>query len=363
MLKKLDLLRNKISKRNEEILREKLIKRGGLSVGTDKPTSFSDFRAKISNLGANSYFATGLLDKNEGVSVIIPCYNDGKYLMEAVESVEKCDRGIYEIIIVDDGSSDKETLNVLDSMAWRGHKVIRIKHSDLAAARNVGAEKAEYSYLLFLDADNKIEKEYITESIKIFNQNPKVGVVYGDRHEFGLWDKNIIQQDFDISKEIFFNTIDVCAVVRKKTFENCGGFDENLYIWEDWEFFLNAFEKGWDLIRIPKVMFYYRIRKNSISSRNKIRKNRVEGLKYIYRKHYQIFIKNFEDNIYGGSSPSLLDKDTQIENLKNRLYDIENSLSFKILRKCQIFVDSIFRKGFFFRKIRGKFNIFQDGTR
>lgn len=328
-------------------------------MGTDKPTSFSDFGAKISNLGANSCFATGLLDKNTGVSVIIPCYDDGKYLMEAVESVEKCDKSIYEIIIVDDGSSDKETLNVLDSMARRGHRVIRINHSDLAAARNAGAKKTKYPYFLFLDADNKIEKECVTESIKIFSQNPKAGIIYGDRHEFGLWDKNVIQQEFDISKQIFFNTIDACVVVRKETFENCGGFDENLYIWEDWEFFLNAFEKGWDFVRIPKVMFHYRIRKNSISSRNKIRKNRVEGLKYIYRKHYQLFIDNFEDNIYGGSAPSLLDKDTQIENLKNRLGDIENSLSFKVLRKCQRFVDLFFPQESFFRKIYNRINRFK----
>lgn len=287
------------------------------------------------------------IGKNSGVSVIIPCYNDGKYIAEAVESVERCDKDAYEIIIVDDESSDNETIKTLDLMERRGHKVIKIKHSDLAVARNSGVKEAKYSYFLFLDADNKIEKEYVTESMKILNQNPKAGIVYGDRHEFGLWDGNVDQRDFDISKEIFFNTIDVCAVVRKKTFEDCRGFDENLYIWEDWEFFLNAFEKGWNLIHIPKIMFHYRVREKSVSFRNKIIKNRVEGLKYIYQKHYQLFIENLESNIYGNSAPNLFDKDTQIENLKKQINNIESSLTFKISKKCQWLAGLFSRRKFF----------------
>lgn len=248
------------------------------------------------------------------VSVIIPCYNDGKYLMEAVESVERCDKGSYEIIIVDDGSTDINTINVIDIIGKRGHKIFRIKHSGQSSARNFGARQAQYDYLLFLDADNRIYPEYLREGVRILDENPEIGVVYGDRKTFGI-SNNIIVQPFDISEVVFGNTIDTCAVVRKKACEDCGGFDESLFLWEDWDFFINIFSKGWKFYRIPNVMFEYRIKSISVNSNSEIKENRIKAIEYIYKKHYPIFINGLSDVGGGGM---IREKNNAIITLKEK---------------------------------------------
>ena len=90
------------------------------------------------------------MENKNKVSVIIPCYNDGEYLQEAVESVEKCDKQLYEIIIVDDGSIDNLTKKVLSSMKKKVYRVLKIDHKGPSAARNFGVKHAKFSYLLFL---------------------------------------------------------------------------------------------------------------------------------------------------------------------------------------------------------------------
>lgn len=310
------------------------------------------------------------------ISVIIPCYNDGRYLPEAVRSVEKCDKDSYEIIIVDDGSSDEKTAEVLGSMEKRGHRVFRIKHKGQSAARNFGVKKAKYDYLLFLDADNKIIKDYIVKGLFVLEENPQIGVVFGDREEFGISNRTVVQK-FDISETIFGNTIDTCALVRKKAFNDCGGFDENLSLWEDWEFFINIHEKGWKFYHIPKVMFFYRLKRKSVNLKAISKKERLNVLGYIYKKHYSLFIDNFEKKIFNlmpkireteflqelktelesekkrvqEFNIEISNRDIQIDSLKNKIENIEKSSTWRILKKYQKFIDIILPSGSKIRNI------------
>src|SRR5437899_68511 len=95
------------------------------------------------------------------VSVIIPCFNHGEFLMDAVHSVEECARTLYEIIIVNDGSTDPPTVQLLKDLEEKGYNIINQNNQGLAAARNNGIAAATANYILPLDADNKIRPEYI----------------------------------------------------------------------------------------------------------------------------------------------------------------------------------------------------------
>src|SRR4051812_30462131 len=97
------------------------------------------------------------------VSIIIPCYNSGKYLPEALDSISAYpDKGMYEVIIINDGSTDELTLSLLNNLQQNGeHIVLHQENKGPAAARNAGVKMAKAPYLLFLDSDNKIESNYI----------------------------------------------------------------------------------------------------------------------------------------------------------------------------------------------------------
>ncbi len=90
------------------------------------------------------------------VSIIIPCFNHGKFLLEAIKSVEKCDKRLYELIIINDGSTDSFTANLIKSLLSQGYHVIEHENSGLSAARNTGIKAAHGRYILPLDADNRI---------------------------------------------------------------------------------------------------------------------------------------------------------------------------------------------------------------
>ncbi len=121
------------------------------------------------------------------VSVIIPVYNPGNYLLEAIESVyasDNLDKINYEIILVNDGSTDKYTLMILNALKSKEHlTIIDQKNQGPAAARNTGIRHSSGKYLLFLDADNKIRSKFIQTAIKIL-KNDKADIIHGNPHFF-----------------------------------------------------------------------------------------------------------------------------------------------------------------------------------
>ena len=90
------------------------------------------------------------------VDVVIPCFNDGAFLFEAIESLGPDRVAGQGVIIVNDGSTDQRTLDVLEALRARGFRVIDTANSGLSAARNTGWRASTATYVLFLDADNRL---------------------------------------------------------------------------------------------------------------------------------------------------------------------------------------------------------------
>ena len=95
------------------------------------------------------------------VSVIMPCYNDGKYIKEAIASVEAQTYPEWELIIIDDGSDDKETIAIIDSIQNERIKIYHTKHLRPAGARNYAVSKSNTDIIVPLDADDLIEAVYL----------------------------------------------------------------------------------------------------------------------------------------------------------------------------------------------------------
>jgi len=99
------------------------------------------------------------------VSIIIPCYNQGRYLAESIGSVLASDFTELEIIVVDDGSTEPETRRILDMLEYPKTRLIRRANGGLAAARNSGIAEAQGRYILPLDADDRIGPEYLGQAV------------------------------------------------------------------------------------------------------------------------------------------------------------------------------------------------------
>ena len=200
---------------------------------------------------------------NPKTSVIIPCYNHGIYIDDALNSVLDQTSPDIEIIIVDDGSTDKFTMEKLDELKKAGLKVIATENMGLANARNTGIDEAKGIYILPLDADDRIGPRYIEKASKILDDNPGAGIVYCEARffgrAFGKWDL----PPFSIDEMLIENIIFSSGLFRKKDWEKIGGYDPGMNLgWEDYDFWLSILENGFTAYKIKEAMFFCRIRQD-----------------------------------------------------------------------------------------------------
>ncbi len=221
------------------------------------------------------------------ISVIIPCYNQGHYLKDALASLQSCKKELFETIIVNDGSTDDETLKYFNELKNHGYEIINRQNGGLSAARNTGIEHASGEFVIMLDADNKIRPEFLISGIEAMDSDPGIAVVYGDGAFFGDRQGIRKQGPFNLQKQLLVNYIDACAMIRKSVFKIAGDFDEQMREgWEDWEMWLRIAFRGFKFYYIEKVLFDYRVRADSMAKsvyNNKARTNRIEN--YIYSKY------------------------------------------------------------------------------
>ncbi len=235
---------------------------------------------------------------NVRVSVVIPCYNHGQFLDEAVESVLRSDFGEYEIIIVNDGSTDSFTMEVFKELERRflhDDKVTIINQQNLGlpAARNSAIRVARGEYILPLDADNKIRPQYLSKAVEILDRDEQMGVVYSYANLFGETRGTWVFSRFELRKLLLENFVEACSVFRKKIWEECNGYDPAMIMgFEDWDLWICAMVKGWRFHLIEEVLFDYRVRKDSMVSSCSISDNHRQIIKYICEKHRQTFVEN-----------------------------------------------------------------------
>lgn len=230
------------------------------------------------------------------ISIIIPCYNHGHHLREAVHSVRNLQGVSFEIIVVNDGSTEAFTIQVLSELEKEGYRVIHQPNLGLGAARNTGIRHSKGKYILPLDSDNKIKHEYIYESIKFLDAE-KADIVYGNPEFIGeIQHYRLFKPDkFDIVTIFRDNYIDACAVYRKTVWEKNKGYETNMPFQghEDWEFWINAFSNGFVFKYLDKNLYYYRICGDSMIVDTHKENRKLENHKFIIRKHLDLFIGQY----------------------------------------------------------------------
>ena len=232
------------------------------------------------------------------ISIIMPCFNHGKYIHEALTSIKKEEILYpYEVIIVDDGSTDMDTLATLEELKNQGYNVIHQKNAGPAAARNKAIENSKGKYILPLDSDNKLTSEYINTGVAVLEKG-ECQIVYCTPFFFGdvnAGARKFKSQPFDIIELLAANYIDSCALFLKEVWMKNKGFDTGLpyYGHEDWEFWINAYSNGFKFCFLKKNLFYYRIVNNSEADKFKDNKKSDENYQYILKKHPHLFLTQY----------------------------------------------------------------------
>ncbi|WP_353777934.1 glycosyltransferase [Winogradskyella sp. 3972H.M.0a.05] len=238
------------------------------------------------------------------ISVVIPCYNMGSFVLEAVQSVlDYTGKYQIEIIVVNDGSNDNGfTKSVLDGIEDERVRIIHQENKGLGNTRNIGVKESNADYVVPLDADNKLRSAYIDKGIEIMKANSQVGVVYGDNHQFGVSNGLVTIGEFDISRLIYKNYIDACVLLRKAAWESVGGYDGEMPVmgYEDWDINMRLFFKGWQFQYINDLAFDYRVREDSMLQNSN--KNRDMLIEYMFEKPELQQAKKLREKIIDGAS-------------------------------------------------------------
>jgi len=201
------------------------------------------------------------------VSIVIPCFNQGAMLREALASVEHVrNANLLEVIVVDDGSSEIETKKILTEVVKVGYCVVPQPNRGLGAARNAGIRLARGEFILPLDSDNRVRDAYLNEAVSLLKDNPSLDVIYADAEYFGDRSGPWQIPEFNLLSLVRTNFIDACALYRKSLWEKVGGYDEHMPSmgWEDWDFWLRIAAHGGSFFHLPKIGFDYRVQKDSM---------------------------------------------------------------------------------------------------
>jgi glycosyltransferase involved in cell wall biosynthesis len=222
------------------------------------------------------------------VSIVVPCHNGGRYIDGLLASLAAQTFRDFEIIIVDDGSTDPATRAKLDEL----EPAIRVVHQEnryLPGARNRGFREAWAPFVLPLDCDDTLEPSYLAETVPILDSAPPdVGFVftYGRVIE-GI--EGVFPRHFNRFDQLFLNYVPYCMLIRRSAWEVSGGYDETMRDGqEDWEFNIRLARCGFRGIALPKPLSVYRVRADGMLLS---RTARMHGTiwRYIRTKHADLY--------------------------------------------------------------------------
>lgn len=203
------------------------------------------------------------------VSIVIPCHNHARYLRRAVESVLAQTYPDFEIVIVNDGSTD-ETHDVAEQLISEHSdaNIMLLEQEQQGASRamNVGVAASSGAYLLTLGADDTIEPEMLAETVAEMDADSKCGIVYTyTTHRCDPDDppepvfKDAVQEypEFDLAYWVRHNPqLDACSLTRRTAFDETGGLDPDQFA-EDLDLWLGITKRGWRAKLVPKPLFNY----------------------------------------------------------------------------------------------------------
>lgn len=190
------------------------------------------------------------------IAVIVPCYNDGATLIETLGSLEVQEP--LEIVVVNDGSTDRKTLAIFDQLVARGLHVVHKPNGGLSSARMAGVEATSAEYIFALDADDMVAPRSLSSLADQLDTQPELQLVWGDMREFGDRNQdNRMAESLDPWLIAYINQMPVAVLIRREALLEAGGWQLTTG-WEDWDLWQTLAERGAQGRRVPGICLLYR---------------------------------------------------------------------------------------------------------
>lgn len=223
------------------------------------------------------------------LSVVVPCYNDGPLLLEALDSIAEPEP--VEVIVVDDCSTESETLEILERLPEGVRLECHTVNKGLAIARNTGLSVVTTPYVFPLDSDDLAYPGALSKMADRLDAKPDMAVCYGDYLEFG--DLDLIREvprRLDTFRLLYTNEYPVSALFRCSVLKQLGGWHLGAG-YEDWDLWLTLVERGCEGIHLGS---------GAPSYRRRIHGNRM--LSVAKRKHVALYttLKNDHRTVFAG---------------------------------------------------------------
>jgi len=234
------------------------------------------------------------------VSVIVPCYNYAEYLNEALDSVLAQTYEDWECIIINDGSPDNtEEVALKYCQKDMRFKYFYKENGGHSSARNLGIKHSSGIYILPLDADDTLSKDYVKEAVKKIESDENIKIVTGRVQYFGETNEKLIMQSYDLRSYLVVNYLSISSLFRRVDFDQANGFDETMLAFEDWNLFIGILKNGGEVVELPIVGLNYRRKDESLFRQAvKDKKRLFIDLLKLYNNHADVYEKYFDNPIH-----------------------------------------------------------------
>lgn len=232
------------------------------------------------------------------VSVIIPCYNKASYVADAIRSVVGQTYSDVEIIVVDDGSTDG-SLALLEKLAttYENVQLIIQPNQGVSAARNAGLRAAHGTYVMSLDADDRIESTYVERCVEVLEKHPEVKVVQTRARYFGDKTGEFQVPDYSYDALLWTNLIHYCAMYRRSDFLQTEGYNTNMvHGLEDWDFWLSMLKPNDQVDTVDEILFHWRVLSQSRSA--EAEQNALECYRQLFKNHQDLYAPYIDRLVY-----------------------------------------------------------------
>lgn len=271
-------------------------------------------------------------NKEYKISIIIPCYNQGKFINEAVESVLKQTYQNFEIIIINDGSNDRFTNNLLRNYNKPKTKIYHTKNQGLANTRNLGFQLSTGDLIQFLDADDFLDKKKFEAQIKEFQKDVSLDISYTDYKYFYDDSKKYSESQMQdkLGKSPFDDfvykwqrglSIPIhCGLFKRSVFDKSNPFVGGFKAIEDWIMWVSIAKKDCKFMYLDSPLAFYRIQSGNMTKNKELMFYWVaRAISYIADNFIEIEdIEKFN-----------IEQEKYLKNLINTFYisDVESKLS------------------------------------
>ena len=202
------------------------------------------------------------------ISIVLPTYNQAHYLPEALDGVFAQTYPNYELIVVNDGSTDDTAGVLAEYRLQHDFTIIEQENRGLPGALNAGFIRSHGKYLTWTSSDNVMHPDMLNELAQTLDRNPAIGLVYADfflmdddGRDLGLFETT----EYDRHWLLYTNLVHCCFLYRRECMERVKGYDQDFVYSEDWEYWIRL-SRYCQMKRVPQALYHYRLHRASMTS-------------------------------------------------------------------------------------------------